>query len=257
MDHDMFDTGCDTFGTGPDTHDANPDAASSPAVIDLHKAAPTNVISSAVTSPTMANPSVVNPPTTIPGVITPAATTPGVAIPSVTNLHVVTPANIDGPTVTGSTVDNPTTASSGVTSPATTGPDASPTIVVHSALNPTAAHRGVTIPTTSAPELAGPPSLTVTSATPASFDHGSSSQGTSHLAKSAPGMVYPKFVTSEVITHLSSITNVDGWSDLVQIYLKFEATSPSRSVRLICFLCCPTANLYLTGHLPSGKGASS
>jgi len=236
MDHDMFDTGCDTFDTG--THDANPDAVSGPAVIDLRKAAPANVISSAVTSPTTANPGVVDPSTTIPSVITPAATTPSVAIPTVTNLHVVNPANIDSPTVTGSTVDNPTMAAFGVTSPATADPDASPTIVIHSALASTAAYHGVTIPTTSAPEQAGPPSLTVTSATPVSFDYDSSSQGTSHLAKSAPGMVYPKFVTSEVITHLSSITNIDGWSDLIQIYLKFEATSPPRSVSLICFLCC-------------------
>jgi hypothetical protein len=41
---------------------------------------------------------------------------------------------------------------------------------------------------------------------------------------------YPKFITPAVLAHLSGLTNVEGWSDLVQAYLKFETASPSRNV---------------------------
>ena len=41
---------------------------------------------------------------------------------------------------------------------------------------------------------------------------------------------YPKFITTAILTHLSGDTNVEGWSDTVQMYLKFENASPSKSV---------------------------
>lgn len=47
---------------------------------------------------------------------------------------------------------------------------------------------------------------------------------------SVPMDPYPKFITPGVLAHLSGITNIEGWSDLVQIYLKFETMSLSKSV---------------------------
>ena len=41
---------------------------------------------------------------------------------------------------------------------------------------------------------------------------------------------YPKFITTAILTHLSGDTNVEGWLDTVQMYLKFENASPSKSV---------------------------
>ena len=41
---------------------------------------------------------------------------------------------------------------------------------------------------------------------------------------------YPKFITTAILTHLSGDTNVEWWSDTVQMYLKFENTSPSKSI---------------------------
>jgi hypothetical protein len=55
---------------------------------------------------------------------------------------------------------------------------------------------------------------------------------------------YPKFITPEVLAHLSGITNVEGWSDLVQIYLKFETASPSKSVSYPSTIFFGTSNYH-------------
>jgi len=204
-DHDAFDTDLGTF-------DTNPNIVSSPAVINLHGTVPANVI------PTVTNPGVVITMAS-PGVVIPTATTPSVTTPTTTNLGVITPPDIIGLTATNSTFGS-------VTSPATADPGADPTIVVDNTLGPTVTEPEVTIAAMSTPER-----------TLASLDHSYSGQDLSHLAKSALGTAYPKFVTPEVITHLSSVTNIDGWAGLVQIYLKFEVASPSKSVSLIYSLC--------------------
>ena len=234
-DSDTFDADPDTFDADPDNFDTNPGAVINPrAATPAHITNSTtdNIISSTTASvigSTTANPSIVNP---IPTVADPSATTPttadlNVTTPTATNLGVVIPIDTTSPTATNPTVDSPTTTGSNVVGSATADPNTSPTVVTPSAPSPAVAYSEVTVPTTSTP------SLMVTAATPSSFDHGSSGQDARLPKKSAPGTTYPKFITPEVITHLSSITNVDGWSDLVQVYLEFEAASPSKSVSVI------------------------
>ena len=56
---------------------------------------------------------------------------------------------------------------------------------------------------------------------------------------SAPSLIsvseacYPKFIMPEILAHLSDVKGVEGWSNLVQMYLKFETISPSKSIRLL------------------------
>ncbi|KAF9778489.1 hypothetical protein BJ322DRAFT_1014551 [Thelephora terrestris] len=43
------------------------------------------------------------------------------------------------------------------------------------------------------------------------------------------GDSYPKFITPGILASLSDVAGTEGWSDLVQLYLKFENLSPSKS----------------------------
>ena len=50
---------------------------------------------------------------------------------------------------------------------------------------------------------------------------------------SVPAGRCSKFITSEVLASLSGVTGFEGWSDFVEMYLKFETTSESKSVRTL------------------------
>ena len=89
----------------------------------------------------------------------------------------------------------------------------------------------ITTPTPDTPTLppttiqaAGPTAVPVT---PLVLDHLPPSSA------SVSRVDYPKFITPGVLAHLTGVTGIEGWSDLVQTYLEFENASPSKSVSLI------------------------
>jgi hypothetical protein len=182
----------------------NPGTAG-PSMNDLHAVNPTTT-NPTTTNPTTANPTTINPTVVTPAiapadVVSPATTGPGIVSPAATNPGVVnsTPpvagvVNLTPPVpgIVGPTVTNP-----GVTDLAATVADPR-----HSLL---------------ASGITSPP--TATTVIPPPLDHES---GPVDLASV---QAYPKFLGPEIIQHLSSISNVDGWLDLVQIYLKYKVAS--------------------------------
>jgi len=174
-------------------------------------------------NPTIASSGIVDPTTSDPGIVAPASNDPGAATSTDIVGSTTKSLHADGAVTTGPCVDGSTIAG-----PATTDPNTDPTSVIHSTLGPTWIGSSVIIPTTTVPGP-GPPSLTIDPAD------------------------YPKFLTPEVILHLSSVTNVDGWSDLVQIYLEFESASQSKSVSsfVSCVTLQPLMCILQTTRLPS------
>ena len=81
-----------------------------------------------------------------------------------------------------------------------------------------------TIPTLDAPA----PLTPVPTTTPLALDRAPSVKDNLPVSLSTDG--YPKFITPGVLAHLTGITSVEGWLDLVRAYLKFEIVSPSKSV---------------------------
>jgi hypothetical protein len=172
-----------------DLHAVNP-TTTNPTTTNPTTANPTTINPTVVT-PAIAPADVVSPATTGPGIVSPAATNPGVvnSTPPVAGVVNLTP---PVPGIVGPTVTNP-----GVTDLAATVADPR-----HSLL---------------ASGITSPP--TATTVIPPPLDHES---GPVDLASV---QAYPKFLGPEIIQHLSSISNVDGWLDLVQIYLKYKVAS--------------------------------
>ena len=222
-----------------DTLDMDFNTMDSPAMMDS-ETTPANAVGSTTTNPiaaepTATDPSIVNSTTTGPGIVDPTATSPGIVDSTATGPRIVDPLatglNIVNPTMTD---PSPATTNINVASPAVADPGVSATIP-----QPT------------------PSSIAVTVDTPLSIRRDSCGQDTPDPVKSPVEIVYPKFITPEILEHLSSITNVDGWSNLVQAYLEFEAASPSKSVSFLYSLSCfANSNPYLTEHAPSSEGAS-
>ena len=217
------------------------------------------VRSSILPSPSTPVPPTLPPPETRPIPIGPATTPLDL---SLTTLDVTNPGQDDHHTASPATtgpigIVNHTTANLGVvtlanprvTGPATIDPEVvNPTMVMRSVADSTTFHLGDTdlnmigpdpepsplasdtpLPVVLSPNPATS-SLTVTTTTPPLPNRDSPSQDQPNPNKPAPAKAYPKFITPEVLKHLSSITGVDGWSNLIQTYLEFEVASPSRSV---------------------------
>ena len=153
--------------------------------------------------------------------------------PIMTNPGPVTPTNATGPTTSNPSIVNPTTSDPSTISPTTAdvnpenvdGPNATDTDV---SLSPTMSNPGTANPGSS-PLMSGATSPAIATGTPL-FDHNPSSQDIFDPTMLALVKACPSFVTPEIVQHLLSVSNVDGWSDLIQIYLKFEAASPSKNV---------------------------
>lgn len=106
------------------------------------------------------------------------------------------------------------------------------------------------------PEPQTPPPPTSSPATSPVPSPSTTVPATESFVSSLQGSL-PKFITPEVVEHFNGITNVPGWSDLIQNYLKFEAASPSKGVSdsencLIGPDCLPrqTSRLPLKGCPP-------
>lgn len=177
-------------------------AIDGPAMSDS-EATPANLVGSTMANPVVADPTTANPNITIPAATDPHINGPGVVGPTATDPSVVDPTTTDpgpvGPATANNNVPGPTVANSGVTA---TVPQPSP--------------------------------IGVTTDTPSLVHHSPSGQDIPDRMESPMETVYPKFAAPEVFVHLSSISNVDGWSNLVRAYLKFETVSPSKSVSFLC-----------------------
>ena len=187
----------DSTTTDLDTFDMDFNAIDSPAMTDS-EVAPANVVISTTTNSVVADPTTTNSVVADLNATIPTATDPG----------------INGPSVV-----SPTTTDPGVVVPTTTGPVPAGTASANTNVSgPTVADSGQHS------------SIGVTIRAPSSVHHSPPGQGTPDRVESPAETAYPKFAALEVFVHLSSIPNVDGWSNLVQAYLKFEAASPSKNV---------------------------